>query len=199
MFRCGGYDEQETVGVVILRKPGSVDDRKRPHVAVAYSRSWPWRNRGDHRVLSGFVAMTNGLGSIIGGLSVGPMVDRWGYPTMSLALCVFSMGLFAVGWLSDRLGRKRMMVIAYIGYALCMVTLALSSSLWHFWIVVILLKVGMVSMNVGAAYVTDIVEPKALGRGVAVSSFFGSVLPLIGIVFILLIRVARVREEGTLA
>ena len=36
----------------------------------------------------GLLGLTMGLGAIIGGLSVGPMVDRWGYPTM------FSLPIF---------------------------------------------------------------------------------------------------------
>ena len=249
----------------------------------------------------GLLGLTMGLGAIIGGLSVGPIVDRWGYPTMFSVLCLFSVILpttaifvkdkkieqvpnqtapehsekpsfgkafivlllaqliavivngtgnmgrslamnnlgFAataitstsvigglvmlpfpliLGWLSDRLGRKRMMVICYASYALCMVMFAISKSLWHFWIAATLFGIGFISNSVGTAFVTDLVAPKALGRGVslfqgmgwignviglavagyafqnlgiATAMFIGAALPLIGIVLLISIRVGK--------
>lgn len=133
---------------------------------------------------------------------------------------------FVIGWLSDKLGRRQVMVVCYLGYALCMVMLAVSKSLWHFWVVVIFVKVGMVSMNVGAAFVTDIVDPQALGRGVSLfqtmgwialalgcavagnvfqnfgistTSFFSAALPVIGIILIVSIRAARAKKHESLA
>jgi MFS family permease len=41
----------------------------------------------------GLLGLTMGLGGIIGGLSIGPIVDRWGYPTMFSALCLFPVVL----------------------------------------------------------------------------------------------------------
>ena len=38
----------------------------------------------------GFLGLTMGLGAILGGLTVGPMIDRWGYPTMFSVLTRFS-------------------------------------------------------------------------------------------------------------
>ncbi len=37
----------------------------------------------------GFLSLTSGLGSLIGGLIIGPLVDRWGYPTMFALLSLF--------------------------------------------------------------------------------------------------------------
>jgi MFS family permease len=255
----------------------------------------------------GFLGLTMGLGAIIGGLSIGPIVDRWGYPTMFSVLALFSVILptiaifvkdkkivqvktstvsehtektrfgkafiilllahliavivngtgnigrslamnnlgfaataitstgviggmvmlpfpFILGWLSDRLGRKRLMVVCYASYALCMVMYALSKSLWQFWIATALFGIGFVSTSVGTAFVTDLVEPKALGRGVSLfqgmgwignmiglavagyafqnigissAMFIGAVLPLVGIVLILLIQVAKQRVPVT--
>ena len=251
----------------------------------------------------GLFGLTSGLGGIIGGLSTGPIVDRWGYPTMFSALCLFPVVLltttifvkdrkieqvqnitvqehgektrfgkafvillvahliaviangtgkigrslamnnlgfaataitstgviggmvmlpfpFILGWLSDRLGRKRLMVVCYASYALCMVMYALSKSLWHFWITTSLSSMGFVSTSVGAAFVTDLVEPKALGRGISLFQgtgwigiaiglavagyafqslgistvfFIAAVLPLLGIVLLISIRVAKTK------
>ena len=87
----------------------------------------------------------------------------------------------------------------------------------------ILARIGQASRNVGAAFVTDLVEPKALGRGVSIFQSTGSIgntigylvagnlfqalgisttafvitaLPVIGIILIVLIRV-RKQEEVT--
>ncbi len=84
----------------------------------------------------------------------------------------------------------------------------------------------MVSMNVGAAFVTDLVEPEALGRGVslfqsmgfvalavgyavagnafqqlgvATTSLMSTTLAVAGIVLVLLIRVDRERKGEPLA
>ncbi|UCF98417.1 MAG: MFS transporter [Spirochaetaceae bacterium] len=249
----------------------------------------------------GFLGLNVGLGAIIGGFSIGPMIDRWGYPTMFLVLSLFyvillmtalfvndkkierasnhtapeqrekpsfgkafvilllahlialivngagnmgrslamnnlgftataitSTGVigglvmlpfpFILGWLSDQVGRKRMMVICYTANALCMVLFAISKSLWHFWIATAFFSIGFISNSVGNAFVTDLVEPKALGRGVSLfqgmnwignviglavagyafqnigisnAMFVGAVLPLIGIALIISIRVAK--------
>ena len=114
-----------------------------------------------------------------------------------------------------------MMIICYASYGLCMVLLAFSTSLWHFWVAIIFLKIGMVSMNVGAAFVADLVDQKALGRGmslfqtmgffalavgcavagsafqgfgIANASFMSTALPVIGIVLIISIRVVKQKE-----
>ena len=82
----------------------------------------------------------------------------------------------------------------------------------------ILARIGQANKNVGAAFVTDLVEPKALGRGVSLFQSTGSIgntigflvagnlfqalgisttafvitaLPVIGIILILLIRVKK--------
>ena len=87
---------------------------------------------------------------------------------------------YVIGWLSDRMGRKPMMIICYASYGLCMILLAFAASLWHFWVAVIFLKVGMVSMNVGAAFVTDLVDSKVLGRGISLFQTMGFVAMAIG-------------------
>ena len=125
---------------------------------------------------------------------------------------------FVLGWLSDRLGRKRMMVICYTAFLLSVLILAFSKSLWHFWMVMILSKTGLVCNSVGATFVTDLAEPKALGRGVslfqsmgwlsltigfvvagnafqslgiATTSLISVTLPVIGIILIMLIQVKK--------
>jgi MFS family permease len=77
-----------------------------------------------------------------------------------------------VGWLSDRVGRKRFLALCYLAGAAGLSVLAASVFLWHFWVAASLLSVS-VSVNnaVGSALVTDLVPQESLGRGM---SLFGA-------------------------
>ena len=76
-----------------------------------------------------------------------------------------------VGWLSDRVGRKRLLALAYIPGAVGLLALALSSSLTHFWIATSLVFImGSVHGAVGSALVTDLVPQASLGKGLSLFS-----------------------------
>jgi DHA1 family multidrug resistance protein-like MFS transporter len=246
----------------------------------------------------GIIGSTMALGAVIGGLVIGPMVDRWGYPMMFLVICLFStifpisalflkdktvvhpqknkssiqrqdskldrvfvllliahllssviiaigyigrslamdnigfsstaitstavIGGFVllpfpllIGWLSDKLGRKLLMILSYLCFALCTVLFIFSKSLWHFWVATSVLTIGTVSSSVGPAFVTDLVPQERLGMGIslfqvmiwigmvvgfAVSGYsirnlgisntfiWGAILPIISIILIALMR-----------
>jgi MFS family permease len=72
-----------------------------------------------------------------------------------------------LGWLSDRIGRKRLMYLCYVFFALSMLLFAHAKALWHFWAATTLLNIGFVSNNVGAAWVTDLVPQERLGTGLS--------------------------------
>lgn len=198
----------------------------------------------------GILALTNALGTLIGGVTTGPVADRWGYPTMFAALSVFwslsplaallvedkvvvpvrdrdastprekpglrggflllllaslatglayfvailsrslvmddlgfsaaaisSTGAIAgavtlplsllLGWLSDHVGRKRLLALCYLGGTVSLLALTVSVSLWHFWVVVSLMNVLASVGSVGSAMVTDLVPQESLGRGMS--------------------------------
>jgi DHA1 family multidrug resistance protein-like MFS transporter len=84
------------------------------------------------------------------------------------------------GWLSDRLGRKSFLALSYLAGAAGLVLLALSVSLWHFWLVIFLVSVlASVSRAVGNALVTDLVPRASLARAI---SLFGTTVWMAGIV-----------------
>jgi MFS family permease len=209
----------------------------------------------------GILALNSGLGSLIGGLTMGPIADRWGYPTMfavlslfgllwpaigfllkdagtvraegknaaaagrqaglgrgfyllflgslaaTLAGYVFIMGRSLVmdglgfgaasisttsaiselpilplplllGWLSDRVGRKRFLVLGCLTATGGLLGLTASVSLWHFWATSILITISFITGAVGTALVADLVPQAALGRGL---SLFGATSWIAGI------------------
>jgi len=84
------------------------------------------------------------------------------------------------GW-SDRVGRTRFLLIGYFASAVGIVLLAPSTSLWHFWVAVVLGSVGSAVLSaVGPALVTDLVPQEALGRGMSLYSMTGWIGAVIG-------------------
>jgi MFS family permease len=73
-----------------------------------------------------------------------------------------------VGWLSDRLGRKRFVAFSFLAATAALLALCASTALWHFWAASILFTLSFVGGPVGNALVTDLVPREALGRGLAV-------------------------------
>lgn len=75
---------------------------------------------------------------------------------------------FILGWASDRLNRKYLLIIGYLCYSGGLILLGFSSVLWHFHVVLILhgIAVGCIS-SVGSAWVTDIIPVESLGKGLA--------------------------------
>ena len=71
------------------------------------------------------------------------------------------------GWLSDRVGRKRLIGLCYLAYSIGMLILAFSVSLWHFYVFTSSLAFMLVSTSVGSALVTDLVPQESLGRGMS--------------------------------
>jgi len=84
-----------------------------------------------------------------------------------------------VGWLSDRLGRKRFVAFSFLGASAGLLALYASTSLWHFWVASMLFTLSFVGGPVGNALVADLVPQASLGRGLAV---YGSTTWLGGIV-----------------
>jgi MFS family permease len=85
-----------------------------------------------------------------------------------------------VGWLSDRLGRRRFLALCYLSGTMGLLVMAAAVSLWHFWVGVALVSV-LVSVNrgVGSALVTDLVPRAALGTGM---SLFGATPFVAGVI-----------------
>jgi MFS family permease len=73
-----------------------------------------------------------------------------------------------MGWLSDRIDRKPLLVLGYLSDFGALILLPFSAALWHFWLVIMLQGVaGGSSSSVGNAWVTDLIPRESFGRGLA--------------------------------
>ncbi len=52
----------------------------------------------------GMLALTSALGALLGGATIGPIADRWGFDTLFIALAVFSLLLPLVTWFLPEIG-----------------------------------------------------------------------------------------------
>src|SRR6266545_4363837 len=73
-----------------------------------------------------------------------------------------------IGILSDRLGRRRLLVVSYALAAGGVVLLSMASQLWHFWLETALLFVATTANgSVATALATDVLPRDALRRGMS--------------------------------
>jgi MFS family permease len=88
---------------------------------------------------------------------------------------------FLMGWLSDRLGRKRLLFLCYLAGTVGMLIMVGAGSFWHFWIVAFLLKfLDFVNRPVGSALTTDLVPQDSLGRGMSLFTTTNWIAGIIG-------------------
>ena len=79
-----------------------------------------------------------------------------------------------IGSLSDRLDRRRLLVLSYALIAAGVSTLIVATQLWHFWLSATLLLIARcASGSIGAALVTDMLAPANLLRGLSLLNTSG--------------------------
>jgi MFS family permease len=173
-------------------------------------------------------SLAAGVAGFVRGLGTSLAMDDLGFGSAAISSTVAVAGAVTLplpllmGWLSDRLGRKRFLTFGYLGVAVGLLTLAGAASLWHFWLAAALATLmSNVNNGVGSALVTDLVPQASLGRGLslftatnwiggivgyaitgrAIQSFGASVtfiagacLPLLAILLLIPIREARRKE-----
>lgn len=87
---------------------------------------------------------------------------------------------FYIGSLSDRVGRKQMLLLTYLVSALGMGILIISEPLWHFVLSEVCLAFVGISTAVTAALVTDLVPRRALDKAISHISAISWVGSIIG-------------------
>lgn len=148
-------------------------------------------------------------------------MDQHGFSKLTINLTQSVSGVvglaltLVLGWLSDRIGRRSIMIGSFLLTAGALLVLAVSAALWEFYLFAGLIAFLAVPGTVGTAYVMDVVPREAVPRGVSlfqaaawagniagmaatgmvigrlgVSSpiLYSALLPVVGIVFLLFIR-----------
>ena len=86
-----------------------------------------------------------------------------------------------LGWLSDRVGRKVILVLFYALAAVGIMILRAANLPWHFWFSAALVALVNSSGSVGQAYVADLSDAKAVGRSLALFSSSQFIASMIGL------------------
>jgi MFS family permease len=84
-----------------------------------------------------------------------------------------------IGWLSDRLGRKPLIMICYLASLIGLAVLASSFNVWHFWVAMALQSIIGAGVAVGSALITDLVPRESLATPLSVygsTQFIGYVI-----------------------
>jgi MFS family permease len=138
--------------------------------------------------------------------------------TMAVAGLVSLPLPFVLGWVSDALGRKSVIVASFVAGIASLLLFTVSQSLWQFSVATALLSIHAISVTLGPALIADIVRSDRVGTGLSVfqsaawagtisgyvysgisftrlgmtaAVMMGGVFPLVAIPFLLLARTAN--------
>lgn len=88
--------------------------------------------------------------------------------------------MLLMGWLSDRIGRKTLLLAGNLAILASLVLLAFSKTLWNFWTVFALHGLAAGGAGIGNAFVTDLVPKESLGKGLAIFGSAGWIGGMVG-------------------
>jgi len=104
-------------------------------------------------------------------------MNELGFDSLEITSTVVIGGLislplpFLLGWLSDRIDRKWVLLFGYLMSMVGLLILSVSQELWHFWLVSAILGITVgCNSAVGNALVTDLVPHDSLGKGLSIFS-----------------------------
>jgi MFS family permease len=123
--------------------------------------------------------------SFAAGLARPLLMDRLGFDAAAIASAVSVSGLitlplpFVVGWLSDRISRKQLLILSYVLASVGALLMVTAFDLWQFWLSASLFALVGGMVGVGLAYVTDLVPPEGVGSALA---YFSATPPLAGVI-----------------
>lgn len=85
---------------------------------------------------------------------------------------------FLMGWLSDRMGRKILILAGYLSTLAAVILLAVSTELWHFWLAIGLSCITTGANSIGNALINDLVPVRSLHKALSIfgaASWIGGV------------------------
>ncbi|MEZ4669304.1 MAG: MFS transporter [Anaerolineae bacterium] len=149
------------------------------------------------------IVVTGSVGSLVYLLLIANLIARLGPTTSDLGrpLVMLQLGLDAtgvsnaiafsaavtlplpliMGWLSDRIGRKFLLIACFGAGSLGVLLLIVASVPWHFWFSAALVSIVNASGGVGQAYIADLSEARLIGRSLSLynsSNFIAAVIGL---------------------
>lgn len=118
------------------------------------------------------------------------LMDELGFNGTAISGVFIAGGLvslpmtFLIGWLSDKFGRKNLLILCYTLAIPGMAILAFSEPLWHFWASEILLAFVGIANVVGFALVADLVPQESLDTAMSYYGASAWIGTIIGFVFV---------------
>lgn len=111
---------------------------------------------------AGFSILIPVLPKVLAGLGASPLEIG-----IVLALYVIALVLFLPvwGWISDRVGRRPVLLISMLGTGASLILMALASELWHFYLARVLGGLFGASVGTAQAYMTDITSSRDRTEG----------------------------------
>ena len=101
------------------------------------------------------------------------LMDGLGFDASAITGATAIGGMFAlplpliIGWLSDKLGRNRLLMISCLAVHFGVLLIVPATHLWHFWVSAILLRAISAGQTVGLAWVNDLATPETLATATA--------------------------------
>jgi len=115
------------------------------------------------------------------------LMDRLKFSAMAISSTAVIAGIVSIpatllsGWLSDRLGRRLLILFSYFFGIIGVVLLLTSTALWHFWLVITLGTIsGTIGTAVNPAYTADLTSERNRGLGMSMISTAGNLGAIIG-------------------
>lgn len=117
-------------------------------------------------ILAAIVDNSAGLGRPL-------IMNELGFDATAISSALAITGFVALplpivaGWLSDRIGRLRLLVVCYLAVSLGALILSSATALWHFWLSPMLTTTVMSGFSVGLALVNDLASAETLATAVS--------------------------------
>jgi MFS family permease len=133
-----------------------------------------------------FVVVIGAIGGYVGLMGRSLAMTELGFAAAAISIA-FALSLAVslplrplFGWLSDRVGRKQLMAVSYAAGAVGLLGLAVSESLWQFWLSAAILGISYGAESVGSALVTDLLPQESLGLGISMYTATGFAAGILG-------------------